>query len=192
MEIFQLSISGETHLKRLKRLEIYGKFQSPVQKRAQRAHISRKISRNRKLQMGQIPQRISGNVCKCQDGGGGDVRRRCSRCRNYALRMLYQSLHVPPLNFADDVRDTCEACLCPPCPWAAPFAWLVLSTSNKRTRCFHGRLRHGRRCLHIGTSDGSDLNAQSCQAPSTTDTVKTLVSIKVNINNVQLNVDHVE
>ena len=68
MEIFQLSISGETHLKRLKRLEIYGKFQSPVQKRAQRAHISREISRNRKLQMGQISQRISGNVCKGQVG----------------------------------------------------------------------------------------------------------------------------
>ena len=36
------------------------------------------------------------------------------------------------------------------------------------------------------------LNAPSCQAPGTIDTVKTLVSIKVNINNVQLNADHVE
>ena len=71
MEIFQVWISGETHLKRLKRLKIYGKFQSPVQKRAQRAHISREISRNRKLQMGQISQRISGNVCKCQGASWG-------------------------------------------------------------------------------------------------------------------------
>ena len=45
MEIFQLSISGETHLKRLKRLEIYGKFQAPVQERARRGQISREISR---------------------------------------------------------------------------------------------------------------------------------------------------
>ena len=45
MEIFQLSISDETHLKRLKRLEIYGKFQSPVQERAPRGQISREISR---------------------------------------------------------------------------------------------------------------------------------------------------
>ena len=66
LEIFQLSISDETHLKRLKRLEIYWKFLSPGVSVTTAGHISRVNSRNRKLQMGQISQRISGNVCKCQ------------------------------------------------------------------------------------------------------------------------------
>jgi hypothetical protein len=46
LEIFQLSISDETHLKRMKRLEIYWKFLSPGDSVSTAGHISRQISRH--------------------------------------------------------------------------------------------------------------------------------------------------
>ena len=46
LEIFQLLTSDETHLKRVKRLEIYWKFQSPGVSVSTAGHISRDISGN--------------------------------------------------------------------------------------------------------------------------------------------------
>ena len=62
LKIFQLLMSDETHLKRLKRLEIYWKFQSPGVSVSTAGHISREISRNRKPQRGSYFQK---NFWKC-------------------------------------------------------------------------------------------------------------------------------
>ena len=45
LDIFQLLMSDVTHLKRLKRLEIYWKFQSPGVSVSTAGHISREISK---------------------------------------------------------------------------------------------------------------------------------------------------
>ena len=52
LEIFQLSISDETHLKPLKRLEIYWKFLSPGVSVSTAGHISRENFQTLKVERG--------------------------------------------------------------------------------------------------------------------------------------------
>jgi hypothetical protein len=70
LEIFQLSISDETHLKRLKRLEIYWKFLSPGVSVSTAGHISREISRHSKSNEGSdFPKNFQKYTSRPSDTG---------------------------------------------------------------------------------------------------------------------------
>ena len=69
LDIFQLLMSDVTHLKRLKRLEIYWKFQSLLEFLSpQQVIFPGKFPETENLKGGHISRsrRIAGNVCKGQ------------------------------------------------------------------------------------------------------------------------------